>query len=60
MTRLCINSENDSTENGNQPPGTRGNANYREDQLGGTTNLSPEQLQSEGGITDDDTYIPTI
>ncbi|WP_154402386.1 hypothetical protein [Mucilaginibacter endophyticus] len=47
MTRLCINSENDSTENGNQPPGTRGNANYREDQLGGTTNLSPEQLQSE-------------
>jgi len=37
MTRLCINNENNSTENGNQPPGTRGNANYREDPLGGTT-----------------------
>jgi hypothetical protein len=33
-----------------QPLSTQGNANEQEDQLGGTTNLSLDQLKDEGGI----------
>jgi hypothetical protein len=29
---------------------TQGSAGEQEDQLGGTTNLSPEQLKADGGI----------
>ena len=38
-----------NNENG-QTAGTQGSANLQEDQLGGTTNLSLEQLKAEGGI----------
>lgn len=32
----------------NQPLGTQGDANEKEEQLGGTTNLSVDQLKKEG------------
>jgi hypothetical protein len=45
-----MNNENEQT------PGTQGSAGEQEDLLGGTTNLSLEQLKAEGGIagTSDD------
>jgi hypothetical protein len=44
--------------NENQPLSTDGNSQQKEDQLGGTTNLSLEQLQKEGGTSDSDKNNP--
>ncbi|WP_154402512.1 hypothetical protein [Mucilaginibacter endophyticus] len=46
------------TENGNQPLTTQGDTDNKADQLGGTTNLPPEQLKKEGGISSSDEDNP--